>query len=946
MPDYARWCQTADFLDDCTDLAMPDLPPGTVTFLFTDIEGSARLWEQHPQAMQTALARHDALLSTVVALHSGVVVKSRGEGDSLFAVFARATDASAAALTAQRALADEPWPLPVPLRVRMAVYTGEAELRQGDYYGPAVNRCARLRAIAHGGQVLVSRTTYDLVRDALPDNATLRDLGEHRLRDLARPEQVFQLAAPDLPSDFPPLRSLDVRPHNLPIQPTALIGRAREVAEITRLLRGEARLVTLTGPGGTGKTRLALQVAAELLDDFPDGVWFVNLAPISDPSLVVSTIAQTLGVRETDGRPLIESLKDFLRPKSVLLTLDNFEQVVEAAPVVSDLLGAASGLRMLVTSRIGLRLRAEQRYPVPPLSLPDSSRPLGRRRLTQSPAMTLFVQRAQAVQPTFALTDDNAPAVAEICRRLDGLPLAIELAAARVALLTPQAMLSRLDSRLTMLTGGPRDLPARQQTLRDAIVWSYDLLSSAEQTLFRRLAVFVGGCTFDAVHAVCRADDESGNEVLDGLASLVDASMLRQETTADGEPRFAMLETIREFGLERLEAFSETQRISDQHASYFLHLAEAARPHLQAATRGPWLQRLQREYANVRAALTWTQQRREHAEAFVCIATALERFWHQRGYLSEGRAWLQHALDADDQVSDAARARVRTSIAQIAWLQGDFAAARRYSEVALTIWRRLGDTAGTAEATGRLGVTLVMLGDSDAARPLVEESVALHRRVGDPAPLAFSLNMLALTALMQGDTAAAQAASEEGLSLYRATGDRWGSAFPLRQLGRLAARRGDLERARALLEEALTYWRESGDRFEIANTLQNLGRFACQAGEYGRATAAFRECLELLREVGITPAITSLLAWLGYVAAMCAQPDRAATLLGSAEAQREAHAFVRTQPPPPQGLEDLLASIQGALGDEAYTAAWEAGRALSLEQAIALALEETKAGNR
>jgi class 3 adenylate cyclase len=496
---------------------MAELPGGTVTFLLTDVEGSTTLWEQAPEAMRVALARHDVLFEAAVHHHDGVHIRPRGEGDSRFAVFTSAPNAVSAAVTIQRAFAEEQWRTPRPIKVRIGVHSGEAELRDGDYYGSAVNRCARIRGIGHGGQTLLSEATAALVQDRLASDVTLLDLGEHRLKDLTRPEHVFQLEVSDLPDHFPSLVSLDSRPHNLPIQPTPLIGRERELQAVHQLLtHDDIRLVTLTGPGGIGKTRLSLQVAAEVMDRFLDGVYFVALAPISDPELVPATIAQVLEIRDVGGRPVRDSLKDYLRNRCLLLLLDNFEQILPAAPVVSELLGASPGLKVLVTSRAPLELRAEHELAVPPLALPNRQHPPPADTLSQFGAVALFIERAAAIKPDFAVTNDTAPAVAEICHRLDGLPLAIELAAARVRLLNPQTMLTRLEHRLPLLTGGARDLPARQQTLRGAIDWSHDLLEPHEQRLFRQLAVFVGGFTLETAEAVCHVDSGLEVDVLDG----------------------------------------------------------------------------------------------------------------------------------------------------------------------------------------------------------------------------------------------------------------------------------------------------------------------------------------------------------------------------------------------------------------------------------------------
>ena len=523
------------------------LPTGTVTFLLTDIEGSTRLWETQRAAMQQALVQHDAILRDAIEGHGGYLVKSTGDG--ALGAFGIAADGVAACLAAQRALNAHAWD-GLSIKARMALHSGTAEQRDGDYYGPALNRAARLMAAGHGGQVLLSLATEELVRDQLPASVALRDMGERRLKDLIRPERVFQVIAPDLPADFPPLKTLDARPNNLPAQATPLIGREGAIRAVKEhLSRGKVRLLTLSGVGGTGKTRLALQAAADLVDEFEHGVFFVPLAALSDPALVLPAIAKTFDVREAAGRPLHDQLKDYLREKEMLLVLDNFEHVVEAASSVSDLLSAAPRLKVLVTSREILRLSGETDYPVPPLSLPDSKPLPPVNVLTQYEAVALFIERAVAVKPGFTVTNENAPAVAEICHRLDGLPLAIELAAARVRVLPPQRMLAELGHRLSFLMGGARDLPARQKTLRSAIDWSHDLLAADEQKLFRRLAVFVGGCTLEAIESVCNPENDL--PVLETVASLVDKSLVN-ETETHGEPRFEMLETIRDYAGERV----------------------------------------------------------------------------------------------------------------------------------------------------------------------------------------------------------------------------------------------------------------------------------------------------------------------------------------------------------------------------------------------------------
>jgi predicted ATPase/class 3 adenylate cyclase len=606
---------------------MAELPRGTVTFLFTDLEGSTRLWERSPEWMPTAYARHDALLRDAVAAHDGVVYKVIG--DAIQAAFPTAPRAVAGALAAQRALVGEVWPVAEPIRVRMALHTAAVEPdATGDYRAPELNRLGRLLAAGYGEQVLLSLATAELTRDRLPAGAGLRDLGEHRLTDLYRPEHVFQLTHTALPAEFPPLRTLESRPNNLPLQPTVLIGREREVAAIRALLAREAvRLVTLTGTGGTGKTRLALQVAADLLAGQPDGVWFIPLATVTDPAQVATAIAETFGLREAAGTRLIDTLTNYLREKRLILLLDNFEHLVTGAPLVSDLLAACPDLTVLVTSRTPLQLRGEHEAPVPPLVLPDLSQPSTPEALPQYEAVRLFIERARDVKPDFAVTNANAPAVAAICHRLDGLPLALELAAARIRVLPPVAMLARLEQRLPLLTGGARDLPARQRTLRATIAWSHDLLGPNEQVLFRQLAIFVGGCTLEAAETVASLHDRE-IDVLDGLELLVVHNLVRQEERA-GESWFRMLETIREFGLEQLAAKSETADVQRRHAAYYLALAEAADPGLKGPTPRSWIERVEAEFDNFQAAHAWAIAN-DATEMSIRLRTTMYRLWFTR----------------------------------------------------------------------------------------------------------------------------------------------------------------------------------------------------------------------------------------------------------------------------------------------------------------------------
>jgi predicted ATPase/class 3 adenylate cyclase len=919
-------------------------PTGTLTFLFTDIEGSTRLWEHDAPAMQAALVRHDEILRRAIEGDGGYVFKT--VGDAFCSAFSTAPDALEAALEAQRGLLSSEWEHTGPLRVRMALHIGAAEERDGDYFGPPVNRVARLLSAAHGGQVLLSLPTQELVRDQLPAETTLRDLGEHRLKDLFRPERVFQVVSPDLPSEFAPLRTLDTYRNNLPLQPTPLIGREKEVGEVCDLLRGnETRLLTLTGPGGTGKTRVALQTAADLLDDFPDGIYFVPLATLTEAELFSSAVAETLGVREVGEQPLGETLKDYLHERRLLLLLDNFEQVLRAAPTVTELLGAAPGLKVLATSRAPLGLYGEHEFPVPPLTLPDLKSPPPLERLTQYEAVGLFVERARAVKPDFKVTNESAPAVAEICVRLDGLPLAIELAAARIKLLPPKAMLQRLTSRLKLLTGGARDLPERQRTLRGTIEWSFALLEQGEQLLFGRLAVFSGGRTLEAMEAICDAEGDLPVDAFEGVSSLLDKSLLRQEEGPGGEPRFVMLETVHEFAREKLEQSTEAEQIKRAHAQYFLTLAEEAFPELRGPDQLEWLERLEAEHDNMRAALSWASERKE-VELALKLGGALSGFWSVRGYYSEGRRLLAEALAMDRRVSPEVQAMALAGAGVLALEQGDLDRAKEACEEGLEL---LANEAREEASEARLWL-LGFLGwvawqreQHEQAKQLFEEGLALSREMSDIWWLATSLSNLAVVSQSLGDSERATELYYESMGLLREQGDKHSLAINLNNLAMVVYSQGDLGRAAQLTEEAVALFRELGARGDVALGLYNLGWIALLQEDYGSAADHYAESLTLSWETGLNPLVQGDLEGLACLAAARVEAERAARLWGAAQTLHETKGILRDT--------DFLAeadarisAVRLGMREEAWEEAWHKGRAMTLDEAVSYALEEEVSG--
>src|SRR5215203_655623 len=872
---------------------MPDLPSGTVTFLFTDIEGSTALWERDRAAMAAAVERHHTLVREAIETHHGVLFKI--VGDAVQAAFPTAPEAVAAALEAQRSLVAERWSaMDGALAVRMAVHTTAAEPHDGDYLAPGLNRLARLVSAAHGGQVLLTLATQNLTRDALPQHASLRDLGEHPLRDLYQPQRVFQLLHPDLPADFPPIRSLATDPNNLPVQLTPFLGREEQVAQVVALLsRGDVRVLTITGPGGVGKTRVALQVAADVLEDFPDGVWFIDLSVLDDPTLVPSAIAGMFGVRD-EGSGLTERLAGVLAGKRLLLVMDNFERVLDAAPFITSLLARAPEAKVLVTSRAPLHIYGEQEYSLAPFLLPKPEHLLPLEQVLQLDAVRLFVERAQAVKPDFTVTSANASAIAEICHRLDGLPLAIELAAALVRLLSPQALLTRLEKRLPLLTRGARDVPARQQTMRDAIGWSHDLLTQEDQTLLHCLAVFSGGCTLEAAEAV--VDPEATLDVFDGIASLVDKSLLRQKEVK-GEPRFRMLETVREFALERLEESGKGEASRRRLAAWCLALAEAAQPELIGGSmQSRWVGLLDNELPNIRAAVNWLLERGEGRTA-LRLLTSAEDYWSRRR---------------------------PNNVELCRWLTAALAAAPEAPAADRTVAHYL------------LALVNSTLGNEEEAAMHAQQLLSAAQESGDPAALGLAQYGVGMVWEFRGHSEQAAAALAEAVPLLQGAGNVVLAAWAQADLADILVWRGDLATGVLMLDEALARLRQTGADWLILLVLNQRGHAALAEGDLPHAAGCFTESITEARSTQQTRTILGAVHGLAGVALALGQAERAARLLGAVGAAREALGMGQiTQK---HHGERITANTRAALDVADFEAAWSAGRMLTLEEAVAEAL--------
>lgn len=920
---------------------MKELPRGTVTFLFTDIEGSTKLWQQFPVAMRDALARHHQLLTESIERHNGYVFQIIG--DAFCAAFSTAFEGLDAALESQRALRDAKWGETGAIKVRMALHTGAAEVRAGEFTsgeyvsGLTLSRAARLLSAGHGGQILLSAPTTELVREQLPAQTALREMGAHRLKDLVQPQEIFQALAKDLPQEFPALKTLDVLPNNLPIQLTSFVGRERELKELQEILSHE-RLVTLVGAGGSGKTRLAFQMAAEIIDEFQSGVWVVELASTADTTLVPNAIQNALSLRDEAGRTPLLVVEDYLRAKHLLLVLDNCEHLISAcAEVAHHLLTHCPNLRITATSREDFGIAGEVIYKVPVLNLPDPKHLPEVESLAQYDALSLFIERARAVQPNFVITTANATAVAQICVGLDGIPLAIELAAARLKLFSPEQIAARLDDRLRLLTGGSRSAVPRQQTLRAAIGWSYSLLSDSERALFRRLSVFSGGWTFEAAEQVCAGNGLERVDVLELLAQLVNKSLVTTELHAD-ETRYRMLETLREYAREKLVESGEHHQMIQNHFDFYLRLAQSTDSRLGGASEIAWLNHLESDFDNLRAALSWSLENTD-PEPVLQLAVSLKGLWWTRSHFTEGRRWLKQALERSERAPDRIRAQALFDSGYLAYFQSDFEETFPPLEKALVLFRELGDKIYTARTLHILGMAAGDQGEPLRSIEIFAQGLKLAIEGGDRSVAAHLINSIGEANFGLGNLDTAEERFNTALAMFREVQDKWGTGLALGELGGLFLYRQEYARALTVLDGSLVIWREMEDKRMIGRTLSFLGAVACAEADNPRAKSLHVDALVYLRPLGDKWSLAQTFESLAPVLYKLGDSEKAVHLLGATEMLRET-AHLPLLPTERAKYEADVAAIKKEWDVETFDKLWMEGRSLTLEQAIELALSE------
>jgi predicted ATPase/class 3 adenylate cyclase len=906
------------------------LPSGTVTLLFTDIEGSTQHWEEQRKAMPEALRRHDNLLRTTIEAHGGHVFKT--VGDAFYGVFSHTSDAAAAAADAQRALVAEDWSAIGGLAVRMALHSGSTDERDGDYFGPTVNRVARLLSVAHGGQVIISGSTASLLRGEMPEQTELLDLGSHRLKDLVEPEHVWQLSVETLQSEFPALRSLDARPNNLPIQRTSFVGREQDIADVTDLLV-EHRLLTLVGSGGVGKTRLALHVGAELLDRYPDGVWFVDLAPISDPELVSSVTAQACSMSQQQGQRVDETIALWLKRKQLLIIFDNCEHVLEpVAQLAESILAAAPDVRILATSRQALNIAGEAAHQLPSLPFPANVAGLTADEAQRYGAIALFVDRATAADTRFRLADNTAPIVADICRRLDGIPLAIELAAARVKVLSIPNLAQRLNERFRILTGGSRTALPRQKTLSALIDWSYDLLAPQEQMLFNRLGIFASGFSLDAATAVCSGDGLDEIEILDLLSTLTDKSLIVANTTGEQE-RYHLLESTRAYALEKLTAAGAREQLAWRHAEYFRDRAQETDVRYATDSQTA-LASAELELDNYRAALEWALKDGRDPTLGGVVAGALVLLWSQGGLAVEGRYWIALAQAyLDESAHPQVAACMWSALSDLSSGKHAVESAQR----ALDLSQSVDDEEGQAWALAGVALGLLQMGRLEEAADANARALAALRKIGRKRGVASRLNLQAAIQKARGDVAAARESYAQALAAYKALGNEPGVAMVLGNLAEMDFADGQYAEAVRLSGEALEiHSREKNPSF-LATGYANIAAYLTALGEVDRAREAAHEGLRLARQVKRPLELAIALQHVALLMTLGGEAHGAARLIGYVNVQFRELGYER-EDTEKWGYEKLMAALCEQLSDAERAKFAAEGAAWSEEQAVEEAL--------
>ena len=952
-----------------------DKPTGKVTFLFTDIEGSTRLAQEFPDILQSALERHHSILQKAIESNNGFIFEI--VGDAFCSAFEKAEDAVKAAVDAQTDLSNEKWN-DFKIKIRIGIHSGNAEWNGKTYMGYIVlARTARVMSAAYGEQILISKDAYELCiskpgfgNEEGGSNISFRDLGERRLKDVIEPIRLFQVASKELKEEFPPLMTLDARPNNLPVQLSGFIGRVDEIKHAKKLLK-DNRLLTLTGAGGLGKTRFSLQAAADLIDDFANGVWFVELAAVSDPVFLPITIINDLGLKEEQKKSPEETLTGHLKDKEILIILDNCEQIIEScAKLTENLLLTCPKLKVIATSREALNCKGEQTYRIMPLTQPDPNHKNTPEQLTQYESVRLFIERALAVNPKFRVTNENAAALAEVCFRLDGIPLALELAATRTKILSIEKIHERLDNRFNLLTGGKRTALPRQQTLRALIDWSYDLLSENEKILWSRLSVFTGGWTLDAAEEICSDETISKNDILDLLSQLTEKSVIIYD---DKKDRYRILESLKQYGIEKL---SDGNEIFIKHLNYFLELSEKAKPELLGENTKFWMHKIEADHSNFISAIEWSV-RNVNKEKGMNTASALGRFWNITGQYSTGIRLIEIILESAGTSGISSKINVLKWIGSFKSFQGDYEQAKKYYEESLVICKEIGDKSGIAGSLHNQGNVALSQGDYEKAKKYYEESLAIYKEIGDKTGIASPIFSLGYLALNQGDYEQAKKYFEESLIIKKEIGNKdgisraivnlgnvayykgdyelakkyykeclhickeigfkIGIAASISNLGNVASNQGDYEQAKKYFEESLYIRKEIGSKNGIAESINNLGNVAYDQGDYKLAKKLFKESLSIYKEIGYKIGMADSINYLGNAAYRLGDFEKAIKLLSAAEKELESMGAVLDKKE--QKLKDEnIAKLHEQLSDEEFDKFLEDGRKMTLEEAVQLAV--------